>query len=86
MTQPEASKECSPYKANIFFSECERCEMKVGLHCKDCKIQVTGCFCSDEDRFGKNEAVQKLIDRMGFEEAKAKLMRNGIWVPPGVKG
>lgn len=86
MALPEAKKECNTKLDSYVRAECNRCEMAVMLHCSDCNIQITGCFCSDEDRFGKNEAIQKMIDRMGFEKAKEKLTRQGIWVPPGVKG
>lgn len=79
----QANKKCNTYA--IYFVECPSCEMKVGLHCPDCKIQVTGCLDTEIDRFGQNTAIQRLIDRLGFEKAKSYLSKIGMWIPPGIK-
>lgn len=80
----DAHKQCSR-RDSFCFETCPRCEMKVGLHCDQCKIQVTGCFCTEEDRFGSSEAIKRLIDRIGFDSAKEKLQKAGFWVPPGAE-
>lgn len=76
-----ANKECSS-RDKIYFDDCPRCEMRLGIHCRLCEIAVTGCFCTETDRFGKNEAIKRLVDRLGLDAAKAKLQKNGFWTPP----
>lgn len=46
------------------------------------EVIVHNCFCTETDRFGKNEAIKRLIDRLGLDAAKAKLQKNGFWTPP----
>ena len=76
-----AHKECRR-RGGTCFANCPRCDMRVGLHCDECKIQVTGCFCTEEDRFGSHEAIQRIIERLGFEAAREKLLAKGFWIPP----
>lgn len=78
----DANNECRRRKATTF-SNCPRCDMRVALHCDECKIQTSGCFCTEEDRFGSSEAIKRIIDQLGFETAKQKLLSKGFWVPPG---
>lgn len=70
MTLDKANEECSgtynPERAA--HDQCPVCAMKIILHCGDCKIQVTGCLCTEERNHGPEIARQRMIDR-------------GIWLP-----
>lgn len=70
MTTEDANKECRPYDPNRAATgrRCPVCTMQVILHCNDCKIQITGCLCTEERNHGPEIARQRMIDR-------------GIWLP-----
>ena len=80
----EANQECGDRPEEQYVERCKKCGMKVVLHCFRCEIQVSGCLCTDVDRFGESAAIQKIIEREGIEQARIKLARAGIWIPPGV--
>jgi hypothetical protein len=42
--------------------------MKVILHDSECKIQISGCLCSEVENHGEEHARQRMLDR-------------GIWMP-----
>lgn len=64
---------------------CPRCLQPVFLHCPMCKIQTTGCLCTEIDRFGQDEAWQRAVERYGAEIAKGHFQNMGLWVPPGIE-
>lgn len=80
MDMAAAVKQCSSVKQQVK-SICAKCDSSVILHCERCEIQVTGCICTEVERFGNAEAVQRMMDRYGEQEARARLKRAGIWVP-----
>lgn len=75
-----ANEECGR-RDQQYIDTCPECKMKVGLHCHECKLQVTGCLCVEIERFGKNEAIQRLYEREGEIAAREKLERAGLWLP-----
>lgn len=77
-----AQAECGRPKV-IIFDICKKCDQKVGLHCDSCKIQVTGCLCTELERFGENEGIQRIFDKLGEDAARARLAKMGIVVPRG---
>ena len=76
----DAQGECGR-RDDFVFDQCGKCGMRVGLHCSDCKIQVTGCFCTEIERFGNDEALKRMIERIGEEEAYVRARKLGIWTP-----
>lgn len=60
---------------------CGKCKMPVMLHCSECKLQVSGCLCTEVERFGQDEAWRRAIDQMGEELAREKYRRAGFYVP-----
>ena len=80
-----ANTQCKPKPPEeMIFDNCGRCKLRVGLHCEECKIQVTGCLCTEVDRFGKDEAWLRAVDRFGEELARERMKEAGFWVPgPG---
>lgn len=69
MDLAKANQECRPFEEDKAVAEkCPGCTMKIVLHCGDCKIQITGCLCTEEDNHGEEIARQRMIDR-------------GIWLP-----
>lgn len=82
MDMAEANAQCGPRPRQQIRDKCPNCEGAVMLHCPDCKIQVTGCLCTEVDRFGQNEAVQRAMERYGEEEAERRLKAAGFWIPP----
>ena len=81
MELPQAQDECRQGD-NYETDRCGKCSMTVLLHCSTCKIQVTGCFCSEVDRFGTSEALERMIERVGEEEARRIAAKSGLWTPP----
>lgn len=79
----EANNECGvkPHKQKR--AVCPKCAKSIFLHCDDCKIQVTGCICTEVDRFGNSEALERMIERVGEEQAVREMQKAGLWVPPG---
>lgn len=63
-------------------AKCEVCTMKVILHCYDCMIQITGCLCTEYERFGNDEAWARAVARWGEEAARQRAEAAGLWVPP----
>lgn len=82
MALPEAVKACGRQQEPIF-ENCGACDQRVALHCDNCRIQVTGCLCTEIDRFGENEAIKRMIDREGYEQTKERLAKAGIVIPKG---
>lgn len=75
-----ANNECRS-RDQIVFDRCGKCSGRVGLHCSDCKIQVTGCLCTEVDRFGNDETWRRAVERMGEEFAREQFRRAGLWIP-----
>lgn len=89
MDQAKANAECVRRNA-LHFTQCPKCQSRIALHCTACEIQVTGCLCTEVDRFGKEaEGIQQIYDRMaervGEEEARKQMRQAGLWIP-GLKG
>lgn len=84
MDLPAARKACS-HRQDVVFEKCGKCDRTVGLHCVSCKIQVTGCICTEVDRFGEAEAIKRIFEREGEEQAIASLKKAGIIIPKGFK-
>jgi hypothetical protein len=78
----DANAQCGVKPNGLMKDRCPRCDNTVMLHCGTCKIQVTGCLCTEVDRFGNSEAMQRLIERLGPELAEEKLKAAGFWIPP----
>lgn len=65
----DADMACRPKsRQELVPDKCPVCAMTVLLHCNDCNIQISGCFCTEEMK-------------QGTEKAKQKMLENGIWVP-----
>lgn len=82
----EANKHCTKVirisgKQDFVFDNCPACTQRVGLHCAECKIQVTGCLCVEYDRFGNDEGWRRAVDRYGEEMARERARAAGLWVP-----
>lgn len=75
-----ANAEC-PRRDSFYKDSCGKCEMKVMLHCDDCKIQVTGCLCTEYERFGNDEGWRRAVDMFGEEIARERARKAGLWVP-----
>lgn len=82
MDMGAANDECGIRFRQQVKTICPRCDSTVMLHCGNCKIQVTGCLCTEVDRYGNSEAMQRLIERLGPELAEEKLKAAGFWIPP----
>lgn len=82
MDKAKADNECGPKNAEeMVFDVCGKCRQKVGLHCSDCKIQITGCLCTEVDRFGNDVAWQNAVERYGEEMARERYRDAGLFVP-----
>lgn len=79
----EANAECSARDA-VEFDNCANCKMRVGLHCLTCKIQVTGCLCTEIERFGEDETWRRMVERFGAELARQHYARANLFVPKGL--
>lgn len=77
----EIHQGCSRRLQDLVFANCGACSLRVGLHCSDCNIQVTGCLCTEYERFGNDEAWKRAVERYGEELAKEKARSAGLWVP-----
>lgn len=66
---------------DFVFDNCPACNQRVMLHCVQCKIQVSGCLCTEYERFGQDEAWRRAVDRMGEEMARERARAAGLWVP-----
>jgi hypothetical protein len=56
--------------------------MRVLVHCYECMIQVTGCLCTEYERFGQDEAWARAVARWGEQAARQRAEAAGLWVPP----
>lgn len=81
MDMAKANEECGPKPRAQYKAYCPVCEGPVMLHCPDCKIQVTGCLCTEIERFGSADGIKRILDKYGEEEGKARLRAAGLWVP-----
>lgn len=84
MDMGQANAECLR-RDSVVFDTCPVCKTKVGLHCSDCKIQTTGCLCTEIDRFGNDEAWRRACERFGQELAAENYRRAGLYVPKGIQ-
>jgi hypothetical protein len=55
--------------------------MQVILHCTECKIQVSGCLCTEIERFGEDEAWKRSVERYGEDMARERYRKAGLYVP-----
>jgi hypothetical protein len=87
----DANRECSANvkpgtlgreREQTKFTSCPACQSRVGLHCFTCKIQVTGCLCSEYKRYGQDVAWQRAVARWGEAAARQRAEMAGLWVPP----
>lgn len=88
MEMSEANKQCGS-RGQQHFVQCAKCTSRVAIHCDDCKIQVTGCTCTEVDRFGSNAegiaaVYERMAKRVGPEAAQRQLQKAGFWIPKGV--
>lgn len=60
---------------------CPQCQLPIMLHCSTCKIQVTGCLCTEIDRFGQDEAWKRAVEMFGEELARDRYRHAGLYVP-----
>lgn len=78
----EANRECGVRRNQQYRVDCPKCKQPVMLHCDNCKVQVTGCLCTEVDRFGSSEAMKHLIERVGYESAVERMKAAGFYIPP----
>lgn len=88
MDMAKANEQCSSRRLQQR-DTCGKCDSPVIVHCAQCMIQVTGCVCTEVDRFGESaERIKEIYDRMaeqvGPDVARARLTKAGFWVPKGV--
>jgi hypothetical protein len=81
MDMAAACKECDK-EPDPVFDDCPACRQRVGLHCATCKIQVTGCTCTDRARFDPEVVWEHTCVRVGERKAKEIYRANG-WAIPG---
>lgn len=69
MPMDKANIQCRPWKQEkAKFVNCPVCGCRVILHCDECRIQVTGCLCVWEEKYGPEIAREKMIEQ-------------GFWMP-----
>lgn len=69
MEMRQANASCRPFSHEAARKErCQACRMQVILHCEDCKIQVSGCLCTEIENHGELHAMERMRQR-------------GIWLP-----
>lgn len=86
MDQAKANAECNRRDARLL-ADCPRCKGRIVLHCDTCKIQITGCLCTEVDRFGAEaegitKIYERMVERVGEEEARKQMRTAGLWIPP----
>jgi hypothetical protein len=81
MEQGAAMRECSSSIESRVLAQCPACSQQVYLHCSTCKIQTTGCLCTEVDRFGNDEAWKRACERFGEEMARERYREAGLYVP-----
>lgn len=80
MDMAQANSECN-HRAHQVFDNCQMCKQRVGLHCAECVIQVTGCLCTEYERFGNDAGWKRAVDMFGEELARERARSAGLWVP-----
>jgi hypothetical protein len=81
MDSVAANGQCSN-RTGRHTTSCKACTMRVVLHCDGCKIQITGCLCTEYKRFGNDEAWKRAVARWGETAARQRAEQAGLWVPP----
>lgn len=81
MDMRAANEQCDKQPDPVF-DDCPVCRHRVGLHCMTCKIQVTGCTCTDRTRFDPEEAWESACRTRGEAQARKIYKANG-WAIPG---
>lgn len=89
MDMAQANKECR-FRNMQVRNTCGKCDSPIILHCDGCKVQVTGCICTEVDRFGSQaERIKEIFDKQaemfGEEEARRRMQKAGFWVPPSAR-
>lgn len=83
MALADANKECSK-KKDLKRATCRACGQTVMLHCDDCRIQITGCFDTDVDRFGIEEAKKRKMVRQRHPSNAGDQLQGSkgqLWTP-----
>jgi len=61
VTSDVAAKNCSNRRrGQKRIRRCSACKNKVIIHCDDCRLQISGCYCTDVARYGEEEAKRRL--------------------------
>lgn len=89
MDMAQANNECRNRRLQQR-DKCPKCDSPVLLHCGQCKVQVTGCICTEVDRFGSSaerikEIFDKQIEMVGEDEARRRMQQAGFWIPPSAR-
>lgn len=77
----KANRECGVKPGQQLPSTCPRCKRRVILHCAGCEVQISGCICTEVDRFGEDEAWQRATKRWGDKLARERMGEAGFWTP-----
>ena len=85
MDMVQANEECGDRPRQQYSAVCPKCSTTVILHCHNCEIQVTGCLCTEVDRFGSSVAMERLTKRIGYEQAVARMQNAGFYIPPSAQ-
>lgn len=85
MEMAQANEQCGPRPNMQYRATCPKCDSAVILHCRNCNIQVTGCLCTEVDRFGSSVALERLMQRVGYEQAVARMTKAGFYIPPSAQ-
>lgn len=81
MNIPDANEKCGKIynKNRVARTECPTCEFAVFLHCDNCKIQITGCFCTAKERM-TDEDYKEFVRQVRAKKAR----ESGLILPPSV--
>lgn len=85
------NKECGK-RASAYMEDCPECNERVALHCDQCKIQVTGCTCTDTVIHGRDYALKARATRpshgAGMNRAQrrqaARKRNPALWTPNNI--
>ena len=82
MDLAKATESCNTPSAPRVGAECKSCEMRVILHCENCRVQITGCLDTEYARFGQEQAWARATARWGEDAARKRAEAAGLWTPP----
>ncbi len=84
-----AQRECS-VKEHAEAVDCPECAERVVIHCDQCKVQVTGCTCTDTVLHGREYALKARavrpshgsgMNRAQRRQKEREKRRGGLWTP-----